>query len=165
MNTPDASLIPETWKTVPFAPQYDASSKGRIRGPRKILTAFPRESGYLQVQMAGKQERVSRIVCWTYHGAPPSWDHQAAHLDGVRSNNEPSNLAWKTSKENHEDRIAHGTTCKGETHGMTKLTQAEVMSARQRRANGETVKNIYKDFAHRIALSTLTHAINGRNWK
>lgn len=46
------------------------------------------------------QERVHRIVCWAYHGAPEGDKNVADHIDINRRNNRPDNLRWVTKLEN-----------------------------------------------------------------
>ena len=46
------------------------------------------------------QERVHRIVCWAYHGAPEGDKNVADHIDTNRCNNRPDNLRWVTKLEN-----------------------------------------------------------------
>lgn len=45
-------------------------------------------------------ERLHRIVCSAFHGAPPSDQHVVDHIDTNRANNRPENLRWVTRFEN-----------------------------------------------------------------
>lgn len=75
--------------------------------------------------------RVNRLVCEAFHGSPSSLKNEAAHINGVRSDNRASNLVWKTRLENMRDMISHGTKPKGETHGNSKLTEKQVITIRK----------------------------------
>ena len=55
---------------------------------------------------------------------------EAAHDDGSKTNNCPTNLRWATRKENNDDRIKHGTTTRGERNAAAKLTAAQVVAIR-----------------------------------
>lgn len=108
-------------------------------------------SGYQRacVSRNGKPSSVSihRAVCEAFHGEPPSPIHHAAHLNGVRNDNRASNLAWKTPSENEADKKIHGTANtgdhvppekrpRGESHGMSKLNEAQVRLAHALMHNG-----------------------------
>ena len=43
---------------------------------------------------------VHRIVCWAFHGEPPTDRHVVDHIDTNRANNRPENLRWVTRLEN-----------------------------------------------------------------
>lgn len=71
------------------------------------LTVHTNPHGYRVVHPG---ETVHRIVCATFHGAPPFAGAQVRHLDGNLANNHADNLAWGTCAENHADRRGHGRT-------------------------------------------------------
>lgn len=85
--------------------------------------------GYRTVTLCHENAKVTRavhrLICAAFHGEPPSETHQVRHLDGDRSNNHPSNLAWGTQEENWQDRKAHGRGCLGEKHPMARFTDVE----------------------------------------
>ena len=130
----------EVWKPIPGYPYYEASSLGRIRsldrGNRKGRVLKPRVArGYLRVNMsidgAHVTAGVHRLVCLAFHGVPESDDLEAAHGDGIKTNNASNNLRWATSFENHQDKILHGTTLTGEKSPTAKLNWDIVRSIRQ----------------------------------
>ena len=93
--------------------------------------------GYGKLKHAGHNVNASRVTCILAHGGPPSPDHEAAHScgrghDGCVS---PHHLAWKTHLENHADRVEHGTSNRGERHGLAKLTEAQVREIRAQKGN------------------------------
>lgn len=57
---------------------------------------YDERTGYMLIG----QERVHRIVCWAYHGAPEGDKNVADHIDINRRNNRPDNLRWVTKLEN-----------------------------------------------------------------
>lgn len=70
---------------------------------------------------------VHALVLKTFAG-PCSDGMVCRHLDGNKTNNHVSNLAWGTPKENSQDMILHGTSRKGDKHNMAKLTDSDVLA-------------------------------------
>lgn len=124
----------EIWKDIPgWEGIYQASSEGRIRSvPRehmrpsrkgnvccyrmkgRVLREAKNEKGYSVVVLSdaanGRRplmHRVHRLVCRTFHGEPANPELEAAHNDGVRSNNRANNLRWATRAENLADIPLH----------------------------------------------------------
>ena len=56
---------------------------------------------------------------------------ECCHNDGNPQNNHWSNLRWDTPKNNHADKVKHGTTNRGEQCGTAKLTLEQVRAIRQ----------------------------------
>lgn len=118
----------EVWKQIPEAPDYEASSLGRIRRAtrsqcRKVGGNVLKPTilnGYERVQVfcngRKKYRPVHRLVCGAFNGPQPTDKPHCAHRDGARQNNVPGNLYWATAKENADDRERHGTTVRGEKH-------------------------------------------------
>jgi hypothetical protein len=145
------ALGDEEWRVIESAPAYEVSSLGRVKrvGPGKaarvgrILKPVSDKDGYLMVQLSMKNKvtprKVHHLVLLAFVGPRPSDLHEAAHGDGVRSNNRWDNLSWKTSKANKEDKFGHGT------HGLKLRTHA-ILSIRTRRALGYTFQSIGDEF-------------------
>lgn len=128
-------------KTIPGFPDYAVTKDGRVwskprrdarnqRHGGKWLSWIKADStGHYRVCLFrnGKPHRifVHRLVLAAYIGpCPPGME--CRHLDGNPGNNNVSNLCWGTGKENQRDRINHGTDCRGNTHGKSKLTEEQV---------------------------------------
>lgn len=132
------------WRSIPFAPAYQVSSLGGVRRSTEGHSTFPgrelkpwqESNGYLRVTLRinGKSVKhwVQRLVAYAFHGDPPSPEHEAAHADGVKTNNRASNIDWKTPIENSADSKAHGTRVHGDQHPSSKLTKADVAEIRAR---------------------------------
>lgn len=73
---------------------------------------------------------VQRLVLIVFFGPPPSAKHEAAHEDGVNTHNWLSNLSWKTTSENHMDKVRHGTHLRGERGSNAVLTERQVLECR-----------------------------------
>lgn len=108
-------------KPIPGYGGYEAGSDGSIwsvasdwRGyGRRELAQSPDPHGYLKVRLYRDGKRIHKqthlLVCLAWHGERPGVCHEVRHLDGSRTNNTPSNLAWGTRSENALDRQVHGT--------------------------------------------------------
>jgi hypothetical protein len=105
----------ETWRPIPMTPGYEASSLGRIRNTARmyVLSTSPNTTGYLHFTASlngrRKTQTVHRAVCAAFHGEPPTSRHQAAHGNGIKTDNRSENLRWATPSENTMDAIGHGT--------------------------------------------------------
>jgi hypothetical protein len=137
----------EEWR--PFPPEfpgYIASCLGeavtmRQRGrgsktlratpiPLKVRIEPRNGYGYVKVIDAnGKSHdlRFNRVVARVFLGEPPTPEHDAAHLNGDRTDNRASNLAWKTPTENAYDKRLHGTHLYGVAVGTAKLDPDQVV--------------------------------------
>lgn len=137
----------EVWKDIPSLPGYQASSEGRVRStariittsngrsyelPGKLLTPTATRMGYWRFGAGGKTASLHRAVLEAFDGPCPE-GHEAAHNDGNRANNRPSNLRWATRVDNAADRKRHGTVYRpiGERHHLAKLTDKDVRAIRQ----------------------------------
>lgn len=114
------------------------TGKPKKGGPDKrdfALSNRPNGQGYLLCSVLDKSGKgrtvfVSKAVCIAWHGPPPSPQHQAAHLDGSRTNNHYSNLAWKTREENAADKKATRHTSAGEGFDRTRPQAARAQCQR-----------------------------------
>jgi hypothetical protein len=103
-----------------IAPGYYVFGDGKVYSDNawrgygwRELKAVPNSHGYLRVRiMTQEGKRISafvhKLVANAFLEPRPSPDHQIRHLDGNRTNNVVTNLAWGTAKENAQDRTLHG---------------------------------------------------------
>jgi hypothetical protein len=128
--------ISDGWLAIPGFRRYEAHESGRVRMiRRRDLQGSIGKFGYRHLQLKSDEDKLigiqmGRAICLAFHGPAPSPEHEAAHGDGNKLNNLPSNLAWKTALENASDKLLHGTLLTGERHPMHKLTAAEVAELR-----------------------------------
>lgn len=171
----------EQWRAVVgFAGLYEVSDQGRVRGldrmighPRgglrrwsgRLLTATTRPDGYLEVSVCkdGKAyvRTVHTVVAEAFHGRGPP-KHEVAHGNGVRGDCRASNLSWKTRKDNHADKIAHGTTNRGARHGAAVLTDSKVRQARVMAKDGLTHDVIAAHVG--CSRSNISRVLRGEMW-
>ena len=142
--TDAASHGAERWlPVVGFEGLYSVSDRGRVRSearivvktngvrqpwPEHMLKPHADPIGRLTVRLGGGQPttRVHRIVLEAFVGPPPA-GLECCHNNGNASDNRLANLRYDTHAENNRDRIYHGTSNRGERHGMAKLTDIAVL--------------------------------------
>jgi Ni/Co efflux regulator RcnB len=96
--------------------------------------------------------KIHQVVCETYHGPRPD-GLEVAHADGDPANNAAANLRWSTPSGNSADRARHGTVARGETHGLHRFTEAQVIAMREACASGESYSSVARRFAtHRMTV-------------
>ena len=132
------------------------------------------KDGYLHVTLfLNKKPRdflVHRLVLMAFIGSCPT-GKECRHLDGVRWNNNLTNLCWGSHEEQYEDRRKHGTSNAGihinvgENHPLAKLTRVEVEQIRSLydKKSGITMKVLAKRFG--VTLSMVSHIIRRVNWR
>lgn len=174
----DDTYTSEEWRTIAEAPTYSVSNHGRVRRdvairnrpPGSILKLKIDKKGYACVGLYADgrvlHRTVHRLVCIAFHGPPPP-GLQAAHWDGCKLNNSPSNLRWATPSENMYDQIRHGSHVdnRGERHGSAKLTEdavREIRSFPRRKLNPRALAAKFG-----VPVSCITHARrrSPRAWK
>lgn len=160
----------EEWRQIPSFPAYEASSEGQIRSAHRVRKLQLDEDGYYVVSLyvGGKvvTARVNRLVCEAFHGPakyPSIMD--AAHKNGYRTSNRPSNLKWKTKKENAADQIEHGTRVHGERHPRALFAQCDVNVIRAQyrlKPDVSTIRRLAD--AYIVSELTIRNIVTGRSW-
>lgn len=132
----------EVWKpVVEFEGLYEVSSLGRVRNTNGyVLKPRLSNSGYHRVALSKNctysHRTVHRLVLAAFSGKPGE-GVEGRHLDGDRTNNCLSNLAWGTKLENASDRIAHGRQVRGSKVRIAKLNERRVQIIKWLLAKGE----------------------------
>lgn len=158
---------------------YSVAHNWRGKGIRK-LSPYPNSHGYLRVKVSigGKSKTafVHKLVARAFHGEKPTAEHEVRHLDGCRTNNAASNLAWGTRSENAKDRSAHGRSrsaengkagaskTRGELSCNALLTPSDVIEIKRRAACGERPWAIAKSYPHASPF-TISNVVRGRTWR
>lgn len=129
--------------------RYEVKPDGRVisysgwRGNEEgfELSQFPNAYGYPSVRLVvnGKRKHVTvhSLVARAFHGEQPAPGYEVRHLDGNKTNNHFTNLAWGTTKQNADDRFLHGRTSRGEKHSAA-------IRASNQKQNACRGKNHYK---------------------
>lgn len=128
----------EEWRdVVGFEGLYKVSNFGRIQtvktGKIKEQTISKTDNRpYLSLWKNNKIKvcRPHKLVMEAFVSLRPE-GLECCHNDGNPQNNHWSNLRWDTPKNNHADKVKHGTTNRGEQCGTAKLTLEQVRAIRQ----------------------------------
>lgn len=174
------STVPAGFRVIPGYPRYAIDENGIVMSvcPRngkgkdkpwqyamRVKPGTDRD-GYQTVCLCHdghkRTVKIHSLVLTVFVGPCPD-GMVCRHLDGIRTNNHVSNLAWGTPCENSQDMILHGTSNKGGRHGMVKLTDADVLDIRARAASGESQTAIAKDFL--VTQSNVSLIVRRRKWK
>ncbi len=75
----------------------------------------------------------------------------------------PEHLRFDSRQSNVDDMITRGRNAHGSKSKHAKLTEADVLVMRERRANGARMIDLAKDFA--VTPAAVTAIVHGRNWK
>lgn len=146
-------------------------ARGYVVKDRKLVP-HRNSNGYLRVSMnlTGKNQSyfVHRLVAQCFVENPES-KPVVNHKDGNKLNNHFSNLEWVTSSENNKHAFATGLKkpvmrC-GESHGMHKLTQADVDYIRGVHTpwNSDCGSKALAD-KFGVRPQTITDIVRGRSW-
>ncbi len=134
-------------------------------GDECLLFPYARDgNGYGRISVNGKVIGAHRYVCIKTHGAPTSSDQQAAHScgNGHKGCVTPKHLRWATHKENHQDRIFHGTNNAGSSCGTSKLTEDIVRKIKLLRGK-RTQRSIASEF--NVTDGAIRAIFSGRTWR
>lgn len=175
----------EQWKDIPgYEGRYQASDQGNIRSmPRQ--TSGVRMGTTCSINLAGKVLKphyrgregrkyvvitidrtsysVHRLVLMAFKGMP-SKGEIARHLNDDHTDNRLVNLAWGTQGDNHRDAVVNGrwTPQQGKDHGCAKLTDAQVLEMRAKKAQGATVAALGAEY--NLTPSQAARVCNGEAW-
>lgn len=144
---------------------------GQRRVPERIMkgqTALPLP--YVRVTLSDKQSGrkgltapgVHQLVAAAFLGPPPT-GHEVCHGNGDPTDNRLANLRYGTRKENHADRILHGTNLAGQANPASKLTEVEVLGIRSRAASGETCASIARSLG--VTGACIQQVVTRTTWR
>lgn len=134
----------EIWREiVGYEGLYSVSNLGRVRSlvdrrgaiREKLLKPVANRKGYFFIILYKartlKRHSVHRLVLRAFKRARYIGQDQCRHLNGDPTDNRLFTLAFGTAKENEADKITHGTSNRGERHGLAKLTEEQVREIRR----------------------------------
>jgi hypothetical protein len=159
--------IQSAWKRVGLGPGL--GSKCILSDEWKTLAQTVEKHGYRKVAFRrdGKTYtvRVHVAVALAFHGPGPA-GLDVAHNDNDKSNNCPGNLEYKTRKANEADKIANGTTNRGERCGAAKLSLGQAAEILDLAEHKDEIGLTYKQIGAMCGVSgqaaSDVHA--GRTW-
>ena len=156
---------------VGYRGQYLVTPDGRIFSNKSHRFLKPQRRGYFYKQGKGylsvrlhsgdgsyEQKYVHEIVLEAFVSRRPE-KQVSRHIDGNSDNNHMDNLCWGTSQQNSHDRVAHGTSNRGERNPRRKLTEHQVHEIRESEA---TKKTLAERFG--IHISTVSSIRRRKSW-
>jgi hypothetical protein len=148
----------EEWREVPgWEGFYAVSSLGRVKrlagSPRcwedRIIKPIPVRGGYDTVCFTRPgnyriRRTIHSLVAEAFIGPRPSPAHEINHLNGVKTDNTPSNLKWVTRSENIKHAFDTGLhpVLDGSSAGSAKLTDEQVLKIIDLHAKGMKIREL-----------------------
>jgi len=162
------------WRACPRFPDYAVSSDGQVMRitrrangkPGHILKPMVNKDGYLQLSVCRDGRvfagRVHRLVALTFLPNPGALP-QINHKDGIKTNNDVSNLEWCDASRNalHAYGLGLRTPLYGERAPAAKLTADDVREIR-RRAVGSSQRALSREFG--VGPDQISRIINRKRW-
>lgn len=163
------------YRPYPHKPTYIIGSDGSVWSTVKRTdsgVAKNREKPLrLRVSLAGKYQKVSIcgktihvhvLVLETFSGRRPL-GFQAAHGNGVPTDNEAKNLRWATVKQNHQDKKIHGTMPIGEKCYNAILKETDCIEILSKLSAGISQSKIAKQYG--VCRGAITSISLGKTWR
>ena len=155
-GSPHIARAVDNGKCIKFIKSLPRGTKKCIKWPFSFY-----HDGYGSVKYRGTGTRASRAVAIIHHGNPPTKRHEAAHNCGNEWCVNPDHIRWATHTENLSDMIKHGTRRRGETHGMSKLTEDQV---RYIKRNPEGLSGAALARKFNVGATAIWSINSGRTW-
>ncbi len=167
----------ELWKSVlDWESLYEVSCLGNVRSLRRktrsgwrggqSLTPYIRRDGYPEVYLYVERRRtrklVHHLVLEAFVGPCPK-GQEALHGPGGKLDASLTNLSWGTrAKNTGEDRVRDHQSNRGEHHGLTPLTWADVCEIRRRHAAGTSQNQLAREYP--VCVQTINNIVNFHTW-
>lgn len=139
-------------KRIPGFNRYSIDKNGDVFDHKKgkYILRFMTSPGYWGVNIVNdagvrKQQHVHSLLLNTFI-SPRKVGQVCRHIDGNPLNNELSNLAWGTQRENIHDQIRHGTFVDGEKNGRSKLKLPQVVEIYERHKSGQYIRALAREY-------------------
>ncbi len=159
------------YREVTGFPAYRVGDDGTLwskhKGPWRELVGGVDKDGYRRAVLCHdgtrKSLKVHTLVLNEFVGPRPS-GREAAHNNGVRTDNRVLNLRWAAHEDNIRDKKAHGTHQAGEAHGCALLSEDQVLQIRALwQRGGKTQREIGSEFG--VSNITVSAIVRRRLWK
>lgn len=150
----------------PKHPMYRIGDDGSVwskkSGQWRKLVEILKDNHYYAVSLDKIQYHVHVLVLTVFRGECPSSDYEGAHDNGKKWDNRLINLFWKTTKQNAQDRIKHGTQVYGTGVGISKATYEIAERIRKEYKSGKTQVAMEAEFG--LDQTTISDIILYKTW-
>lgn len=143
---------------------YDTVGRGKPR----LVAINPNKKGYPTVALVctdGERRRFSvhRLVAWKYVSLVEG-KTQVNHIDGVKTNNDASNLEWADNSDNVQHAFDSGLMVglKGEQQKSSKLTERDVHFIRYAHKQGALIKHLAPVFD--VSTACVGYVVRRQTW-
>lgn len=127
---------------------------GRFVGNPRKLSLNPDKGGYLCVVVhvecddgvvRKRNKRVASLVAEAFHGPRPD-GLSIAHLNGIKTDNRPSNLSYETYKVQALHKERHGTMVRGDRSRLSVYTDETWMQILRGLAAGQSQASLSRKY-------------------
>jgi hypothetical protein len=126
-----------------------------------LWTGSVRPDGYGQVTLGGRNNLVPRAMWVITNGPIPGGLNVCHSCDNPTCCN-PAHLFLGTQQANVLDMVAKRRHAIGAKHGLSKLTEAQVVEMRNRHAQGERVGVLAKNYG--VSPATVCRVVHRNGW-
>lgn len=162
----DGVMYYEIWKPV-YNPTYSnlywVSSFGRLKSiSRNIILRQQNSVGYLKIRLCNNGENktyLSHILIGRTFIPNPLNLPEINHKKGLRRDNRIWELEWSTSSDNIKHAFEIGLSKKGEDHGISKLTNEQVLEIFNSKERREELCEKYG-----VSITTVKSIKLGKTW-
>lgn len=140
--------------------------RGTFRSEWRARKPSVDKDGYRMITLRRDRKpvtlRLSAVVLEAFIGPRPDGTVSCHFPDTNLANNRADNLRWDTQHGNIQDKRICGTIAAGETHGMARLTEADVLEIRRRRVDGATTRELGDKY--KVARAHISGICTGKYW-
>ena len=160
----DTGLVKSLGREVPsvrHGKEVMLSIRGRVLKPLREVNG----PLYVNLYMDGNacHKKIHILVAEAFLKKRKKEQVLVRHIDGNPGNNNVSNLAFGTHKENSADAIRHGTVGRGEICKNSILTNDDVVQIRTHVFNGVSFEEL--SIKYGVCVSRIAGISHGRYWK
>lgn len=155
----------EIWKDTAHSALHEVSSSGQVRNKKTMRILKPAgRTGYVFVQLKnrGKSWNIHRLVAEAFLPNQSNLPF-VNHKNGIKSDNRIENLEWVTASQNKKHSVEVLGMGRGEHHGMSRFTDADVLD--MRRLWGEGVESKVIAMSHETSVAQIHAICKGKIWR